>query len=101
MSEVSPCIQILKLYWDVWLNLLKRVISKVIHCFSAHVYIFGKGTAGRIGDLHGSNPARAPEFGDPCCIRLPVALRRVNSDTVMQLLWSGAPPSSSGHKGAL
>src|SRR6218665_3865614 len=100
MSEVSPCIQILKLL-GCMVKSAKRVISKVIDCFSAHVYIFGKGTAGRIGDIDGPNPARAPQFGDPCCIRLPVALRRVNSDTIMQLLWSGAPPSSSGHIGAL
>jgi len=35
----------------------KRVISRVIHCFSSNVYIFEKGPAGRIGDLGGPDPA--------------------------------------------
>jgi len=40
--------------------LLKRLISRVSHCFSSHVYNFGKGSAGRIGDLGGPDPARWP-----------------------------------------
>jgi len=41
-------------------SLLKMVISRVIHCFLSHVYIFGKGTAGRIGDLGRPDPADGP-----------------------------------------
>jgi len=38
--------------------------------FSSHVWIFGKSTAGRIGDLGRPDPARGPYFGDPWCSTL-------------------------------
>src|SRR6218665_289341 len=99
MSEVSPCIQILKLL-GCMVKSAKRVISKVIHCFSAHVHIFGKGTAGRIGDLDGPNPAPRTVVWRPllytvACSASSCELRHC------QLLWSGAPLSSNGLKEAL
>ena len=64
MSEVSPCIQRLKSL-RCMVKSAKRVISSVIHCFSSHVYIFGKGAAGRIGDLGGPDWARGRSLETP------------------------------------
>jgi len=59
-TEVSPCIRRLK-------SLRCMVKSAEKANFSSHVWIFGKRTAGRIGDLGRPDPARGPYFGDPWC----------------------------------
>jgi len=52
-------------HWDAWLNLVKRLISTAIHCFSSHDWLCWKSTTGRIEDLGGQDPASRPYFGDP------------------------------------
>ena len=61
MSEVSPrkLIQRLKSL-RCMAKSAKKGNFQIYSLFSSHVYIFGKGTSGRIGDLRGPDPARGP-----------------------------------------